>query len=222
MQDEAAPVTFRVTNDSPTASLTSVEFRIPEEFSIAEVIPMSVDDWGPSQTMRTITEPVTGLHGAQTTEIVATLTWTAMPGAELKPGATVQFTISMFVLPRTATFAIPVVLRFSDGSVINHTGMPGAATTAGERPAPVATLAPPAAAPADAGDDGAEADEAAAGGNSNMLWMFILLVLIGGVAAFALIRQRRAEPLPDVDDSDDDDDDDLNDEATSSRERAAL
>jgi periplasmic copper chaperone A len=222
VQGDSAEMSFRVTNDSPTALLTSAEFRIPEQFSIAEVIPMSVEGWAPSQTMRTVAEPVTGLHGTQTTEVVATLTWTAVPGAELKPGGSVQFDISMFVLPRVATLAIPVVLKFADGSVVNHTGLPGAAATDGVRPAPVATLAPPPAAPADAGDDGGQADEATGGGNSNMLWMFILLVLIGGVTAFALVRQRRAEPLPELDDDDDDRTDDVDESAPSRRERAAL
>lgn len=222
VQGDSAEMTFHVTNENPTASLTSVEFRIPEQFPIAEVIPMSVEGWAPSQAMRTVAEPVVGLHGAETTQVAATLTWTAIPGAELKPGGAIDFNISMFVLPRTAVLAIPVVLTFSDGSVVNHTGQSGAATTAGERPAPAATLAPPPAAPeaADAGDD----TEPATGGGSNMLWMFMLLVLIGGVTAVALIRQRRAEPLRDLDDDSDEVDSDEVDEIaeSSTRERAAI
>jgi len=186
-QGDAAQFTFHVTNTNPNSKLTRVEMRIPEQYQIAEVYPMSAANWAPQQTMLPLDEPLTDRHGGEVNEIVTAITWWAMPGVELAPTAKDDLAVSLWTLPMTGRMEIGIVETFADGTTANST-----ATVAIGPPLP-ATDDENAAAGDEAAD---EADNPA----SNLWWMFGLLILIAAVTAFALFRQRRAEPAGDDDD----------------------
>src|SRR5215831_6862246 len=56
-QGDAADLTFRIKNDSSVASINRIEVRFPEDQPIAEVYPLSTDNWAPQITTRTLAEP---------------------------------------------------------------------------------------------------------------------------------------------------------------------
>jgi hypothetical protein len=180
-QGNPAQFTFIVTNTGP-APMTRVEMRMPESHPIAEVYPMSVDGWAPQINFRPLDNAMTDRHGGTVTEVVTAITWWAMPGSELPPGAKAELKQSMWVLPELDRMEIGIVETFANGTVTNSivtvTLNPPPATTDG----------------ATAGADTAATEPTESRG-SNLWWMFGLLVLIGAVTAFALLRQRRSEPI---------------------------
>src|SRR5262249_31866321 len=77
-QGDAANLTFRIKNDSSAASINRIEVRLPEDHPIAEVYPLSTDNWAPQITTRTLAQPLQSLHGGgSVTDATAAVTWTA-------------------------------------------------------------------------------------------------------------------------------------------------
>jgi hypothetical protein len=229
VQGEAANLMFRVSNDSATASITRIEMRLPDDAPIAEVYPLSVDNWTPSITMRTLDKPVPSLHGGSSlTEATAAVTWTAVPGKELAPGGTTELTLSVGPLPNADRFVVGVVVTNSDGSTMRWTRQPApagsaeqngaaangaAAPAAGEGPAPVLTLQTPTGdqAQADHAAHGATAPAAAPAAPAGQSgpayggWVLVTLLFIAALTTFSLVRQRRGTtrtPEPEPDDPD--------------------
>ncbi|WP_432832382.1 YcnI family protein [Dactylosporangium sp. CA-092794] len=209
-QRDAANLTFRITNESQTASITTIDVQLPADTPIAEVYPLSVADWAPAMTNVKIDKPVESLHGYQITDVTTAVKWIAMPGKELPPGGTTELPLSIGPLPAVAKLSFGVVLTNSDGTQVRWTGQPGAAAAPGEHPAPVLALT---AAPAGQGGHAAEhggaipdgtadtagdaADAADAGGSaptggtSYLGWALAALVLIAAICVFGVVLDHR-------------------------------
>jgi hypothetical protein len=188
-QGDGGQFTFHVTNTNPKSPLTRVEMRLPEQYPMAEVYPMSAANWAPQQTMRDVDTPLTDRDGAPVEQVVASITWWAMPGLELAPGAQTDLNVSVAGLPATSRLEIGIVETFADGTTANST-----ASVALAAPLPDLDAAQHAAGTGDTKTSGP-----AGKSGSNLWWMFGLLVLIGGLTAFALLRQRRDTPAADDD-----------------------
>jgi len=224
-QGDAARLWFRIANSSPTATITKVEFRLPDDAPIAEVYPMSAADWAPAMTMRRLDKALPGLHGPPQVEVVTTVTYTAVPGKGVPPGGSTELSLSVGPLPTVDRLVISVVQTSSDGAVVRYVAppAPGVAARAGDLPAPVIVLRPagaagaPGAGQSQAADAGAGqppaagADEAADEPDSqaadepardrggwSLWWALGAVLLVGVIAAVSLIRQRR-ERLPNGD-----------------------
>jgi hypothetical protein len=216
-QGDAANLTFRISDDSTSASINRIEIRFPDDQPIAEVYPLSTDNWAPQITTRTVAKPLQSLHGgASVTDATTGVIWTAMPGLALKPGQSVDLTLAAGPLPNTPQLVVGVILTRSDGVVERWTRAPGATNaTTGERPAIVIGLAPATGAPAADHDHGgaagaagpqptgvAAANNAAgdSGGNSPYIkWVLVVLVLLAGLTGLSLVRQRRIPAAPGTD-----------------------
>jgi hypothetical protein len=107
---------FTVTNDSPSTAITKVTLTLPPDHPIAEVYPISAEDWAPSTTNRRLDPPMEGLHGSLLDQATATVTWTAMPGKALQPGRTAHLRVAMGPLPRTDRLVFTVQPTYADGS----------------------------------------------------------------------------------------------------------
>jgi uncharacterized protein YcnI len=212
-QGDAANLTFRISNDSPAASINRIEVRFPEDHPIAEVYPLSTDNWAPQITTRTLAKPLQSLHGSgSVTDATAAVTWTAMPGLALKPGQSVDLTIAAGPLPPIPQLVIGVVITHSDGVVERWTRAPGATSgPADERPAVVIGLSPASGNAVAGHDHGAAAGAQPAGvaapaagtnsdGNSPYIkWVLVVLVILGALTAVSLYRQRRIPAAPETD-----------------------
>jgi hypothetical protein len=182
VQGDAANLTFRVTNDGSTSPINRVEVQLPADQPIAEVYPLSTDNWAPSTTMRSIPKPVQPLHGPYPlTEAPGSVVWQTMPGLELKPGASADLTVAAGPLPNAPQLVVTVLVTHVDGSVekpsvvIPLTAGTGAAQHGHE-------AAPPTAATPTAGTDN---------GIPYGRWVLVVLVLLAGLTIFSLIRQRK-------------------------------
>jgi hypothetical protein len=209
-QGAAVRLNFRITNESPSATITRVEVRFPGDAPIAEIYPFSAEDWAPQITMRQLDQPIpNGMHGMDPlTEVVSTITYFAMPEKGLAPGGSTDLALTAGPLPSTAHLVIGVVTTLSDGTEVRYTALPGAVPAAGERPAVVLTLkpAPPGAGGAGQGQhgggqdqhaaqSGAQSGDAPAGGfgsGRSLLWgALAALLAVGAVYGVAHLRERR-------------------------------
>lgn len=211
-QGDGADLTFRITNESPTASITAIDVQLPADTPIAEVYPLSVDDWAPAMTNAKIDKPVESLHGYQITEVTTAVKWVAMPDKALPPGGKTELYLSIGPLPAVDKLSFRVVLSNSDGTQVRWTGGSGASAAPGEHAAPVLVLkAAPAGQAAHAAghggttpDAGANADAAAGnddtatGGSSASTWSLVTLLFIAAIVVVGLVLQRRRTAVPDV------------------------
>lgn len=192
-----AKVTFRVPNESDDASTTKLEINLPiKEAPVASVSLRPVPGWTAVTEKAKLDKPLDA-HGAQITEGISKITWTATGDAAIKPGQFQEFDVSLGPLPQVDQMVFKALQTYSDGNVVRWIDEPVAGTEEPESPAPVLKLAaatpdaaagataPPAAAP-DA-ESSADSDS----GSSNMLGIAGLVL---GVLALilALLAWRRA------------------------------
>lgn len=176
-------LSFALPQERPAAYTTQVQLDLPADLPIAEVYPMSVDDWAPRITNRTLAEPLPALHGGMMTDVTESIVWQRVAAA---PVATdpVRLSVSIGPLPDADRVDFTLTQTYSDGTVVRWGGPDG------QRPGPVLTLtaADPAAAAGHGGHSGGQpggtTDAAAAppadpsGGGTG--WALMLAGLAGG------------------------------------------
>ncbi|WP_229072670.1 DUF1775 domain-containing protein [Actinoplanes sp. DH11] len=203
-QGSGENLTFHVTNDGSTP-ITEVTLRIPGDTPIAEVYPLSVDDWAPRIEWRKLSRPVAQIHGATPVdEVPSAVTWIAMNGTSIAPGRSADLTVAVGPLPSLSSVSFALEAKHADGSAAPS--MPAAALTltpsdsaaapnhhggaAGTGQAPGLSPAEEAAYDAIlAGDKGPSV--LSIGG-----WVVAALALIGAGWAFLRNRHRAPEPAP--------------------------
>jgi hypothetical protein len=113
-QGSGTNVTFTVTNTAPSA-ITKVKLRLPADLPVAEVYPLSVDDWAPQITNRKLDTPLTSIHAGQpVTETASDVTWIAMPGKALAPGKSAELAVALGPLPTAAQMSFTVEPTYAD------------------------------------------------------------------------------------------------------------
>jgi uncharacterized protein YcnI len=193
-----AKVTFRVPNESDSASTTKVEVNLPADNPVASVSVKPIPGWDVASTVTKLAKPLEA-HGAQITEAVSKVTWTAKAGSEVKPGQFQEFDVSLGPLPESGQMIFKALQTYSDGTVVRWIDEPTTDGSEPEHPAPVlkitaatdAAAAAPAAATtaaaAPAADDSSDGPDA-----------FGIAGLIAGVIALilALLAYAKASRRP--------------------------
>ncbi|GAA3739933.1 hypothetical protein GCM10022225_23850 [Plantactinospora mayteni] len=200
VQGDAAKLTFRVTEDRAPAYTTKVELLMPESAPVAETYPMSDPQWAPRMTMRKVDQTLGGIHHGQVTEVVGSIVWTRA-GAPPAGSGPAELVVSLGPMPQTDQMTFAVVQTYSDGHVTNWNQPPSAEVPQPDFPAPVLTLAPPAAAPgptapaapgAEPPNSDAAADDADQGIGSLTTGLVVGLILGLTVAAWLYLRRPRS------------------------------
>lgn len=116
---DAAPggygeMTFRVPNESDTASTVSLRVQIPSDTPLASVSIKPVPGWTATTTTGPIDPPVE-VHGTEVSEAVTEITWTADPGAGIAPGQYQTFSISAGPIPEVDQLVFPTIQTYDDG-----------------------------------------------------------------------------------------------------------
>jgi hypothetical protein len=115
VQGSGENLTFHVTNTARSA-ITRVQLVLPPDTPVAEVYPLSVDDWAPAITPRTLATPLTTIHGGTpVTETAKDITWIAMPGKALAPGQAADLGVAIGPLPTLSQMQFTVVATYADG-----------------------------------------------------------------------------------------------------------
>ncbi|MEH1163904.1 YcnI family protein [Micromonospora sp. CPCC 205539] len=132
-------VAFRVPNEKDTADTTTVEINLPTATPIASVSLMPVAGWSATTEKTKLATPIKTDDG-ELTEAVTRITWTATPGAAIKPGQFQEFDVSLGPLPAADQVVFKALQTYSDGEVVRWIDEPAPGAEA-DHPAPVLALA---------------------------------------------------------------------------------
>jgi uncharacterized protein YcnI len=156
-------VAFRVPNEKDTADTVKLEVTLPEDNPVASVSVKPVPGWTAAPETTKLKNPIKSDDG-DVTQAVTKITWTAGPGAAIKPGQFQEFEVSLGPLPKVNQIVFKALQYYSDGDVVRWIEEPSAGAPEPEHPAPILKLTA-ANASAD-GDANATADTTAAAGTS--------------------------------------------------------
>ncbi len=134
-----ATLTFRVPNESDTASTVKLEIVFPADKPVASMRVRPVPGWQAAVQKVALATPVDN-DGRKIDQAVGRIVFTASsPAAGVRPGQFQEFAISGGPLPKADTLVFKVLQTYSDGTVARWIEEP---TGAGEPeyPAPVVTL----------------------------------------------------------------------------------
>ncbi|MBM2623028.1 YcnI family protein [Actinoplanes sp. LDG1-06] len=132
-------VTFRVPNESDSTSTTKVEINLPADKPVASVSIKPLTGWDVATTISKLDKPLEA-HGAQITEAVSKITWTAKSGSDIKPHQFQEFDVSLGPLPAEGDMVFKALQTYSDGTVVRWIDEPSTDGTEPESPAPVLKL----------------------------------------------------------------------------------
>lgn len=118
---DAAPggygkLTFRVPNESDTASTVRIRIQVPTDTPLASVSTLPVPGWTANVTSAPLDPPATDGHGGDITEAVSVVEFTADAGGGVGPGQFQEFAVSGGPFPDADSLTFPVVQTYSDGS----------------------------------------------------------------------------------------------------------
>ena len=108
-------LTFHVTNTG-TAPLATVTVSLPADTPVAEVYPLSVDEWAPKIQMKTLATPLVTEMGMQATESTSSITWLAVAGHQLAPGKSADLPVALGPLPTLSSMQFTVSATYANGS----------------------------------------------------------------------------------------------------------
>ncbi|MDQ4215870.1 YcnI family protein [Microbacterium capsulatum] len=191
-------VTFRVPNESATASTVKLEIHLPTDTPFTSVSYQPTAGWTGATAKTPLPKPVK-VEDNTVSDAVTTVTFTADAGG-VAPGQFQAFTLSLGPVPDTGHIVMAATQTYSDGKVVEWSATPEqVAKDDTLEPAPVLWVndAPPAdhhggatAAPAASGPS---APSDGRGGLALGLSIAALVIAAGGalLGAFALGRRRR-------------------------------
>ncbi|MFC0005367.1 DUF1775 domain-containing protein [Micromonospora siamensis] len=133
-QGDAVEVAVLLPEERAGSRTTRIELRMPPDAPIGEVYPLSVPDWAPRITTRTLDRPVAGIHSPELDRVTEAVTWTRAPGAGTAPA---RLSLGMGPMPATDRVTFQLIQTYADGTVIRWTDPAG-----GAHPAPTIPLLP--------------------------------------------------------------------------------
>lgn len=189
VQGGYAKVTFRVPNESDTASTTKVEVNLPADAPFASVSLKPVAGWTMTAEKGKLAQPIQA-HGSPITEAVNKITWTATGDAAIKPGQFQEFDVSLGPLPKVDQVVFKALQTYSDGTIVRWIDEPTTDGTEPDKPAPVLKLTAAAAATGPTVTSAAADD---AEGDGNGTWAGVVGIVLGLAGlVLGLLAYRRA------------------------------
>jgi uncharacterized protein YcnI len=187
-QDAAAggfgKLTFRVPNESDTASTVGLRIQIPPEAAMAFVSTQQLPGWTATPTTTDLEEPLQSEHG-EISSYVSVVEFRATEGG-IAPGQFQEFALSGGPFPDADTLTFPTVQLYSDGTEAAWIEPTVAGQGEPERPAPTLSLTA-ATPPEAAATEPAAVDHSHAGVSDSpgglALFLSILALLVGSTGA---------------------------------------
>lgn len=116
VQTTGENLTFHVTNTG-TAPIGTVVLKIPDDTPVAEIYPLSVDDWAPKIQLKDLATPLATIHGGTPAkQSASSITWIAMPGRQLAVGTSTDLSIAIGPLPTLSSMSFTLVTTYADGT----------------------------------------------------------------------------------------------------------
>jgi periplasmic copper chaperone A len=130
-------LTFRVPNESATATVTGLKIQFPLERPIVLVNPEAGSGWQVSVIKTALPKPVTTDDGTFTST-TSEIDWT---GNTIPVGQFGEFNVLAQGIPTgTSQLTFKAIQTYSDGSVVSWIQVPSKAVPNPEHPAPIVTL----------------------------------------------------------------------------------
>lgn len=192
-------LTFRVPNESDSASTTKLVVTLPQDRPLASVSVKPVPGWSAEVTTKELPKPVTE-NNLNLTEAPRTITWTAdSKDAGIAPGEYQEFAISAGPLPEPGMLVLPTKQVYSDGETVDWADVAEEGEDEPAHPAPAFEVTPASDDAHGTTDEGGESATAAppaaesdtADVPARVLGGAALVVALAG-AAIALAARRRA------------------------------
>src|SRR4051812_5130398 len=183
-------VTFRVPNESDTASTVKIRIQLPTDTPLASVSTMPVPGWTATTTSAPLNPPVKDDDGNTVTLAPSVVEFDAAPGGGVGPGQFQEFSLSGGPFPDAASLTFPVVQSYSDGSETAWIEPTVEGQAEPEHPAPVLSLSAdaPAAGPTSSTDAATTHDHGSqvAGSPVGVALFLAILALVVGIAGVVL------------------------------------
>lgn len=128
-------LTFRVPNESSSASTTKIAVQLPQDTPFLSVRSKNLPGWTATLTEATLPQPIES-DGTTITKAVRTVTWTATSGNAIAPGQYQEFSLSVGPLPAPGTVLLPTDQTYSDGTTVSWDEPTPASGAEPENPAP--------------------------------------------------------------------------------------
>jgi uncharacterized protein YcnI len=132
-------LSFKVPNESESATTTKVEVNFPSDPAIADASVQPVPGWTVNVNKTKLETPVTTDEGETLDEYVSSVTWTA-EGDGLGDGEFQTFLVSVGLPDEPGVLAFPALQTYSDGEVVRWVDPTGPGAPEAEHPAPTVTL----------------------------------------------------------------------------------
>jgi uncharacterized protein YcnI len=154
-------LTFKVPNESETASTNRIEVDLPTDTPFTSVSYQPVPGWSAEVIEGALPEPVT-VGEATLTKAPLSVVWTADDGVGIVDGQFQEFPISIGPVPDTdqVLLLLPAHQGYTDGSVVDWVDAPLESGEEPEHPAPVLVIDQSADDAAGHGAHGGDADAA--------------------------------------------------------------
>lgn len=135
-----AKITFRVPNERPDAGTVRVHVALPLEHPLSSVRTRPLPGWTAQVEKVRLERPVE-VAGAQVTEAIAGITWTARPGTRIAPDQFEEFEATLGTFPTdTEELLLPTEQTYDSGEVVRWDQPPAPDGSEPEHPAPALAL----------------------------------------------------------------------------------
>ena len=194
-----AILTFRVPNESATATVTGLRVHFPLDHPIVVVNPESGSGWQVNVVQARLPKPITTDDGTFTS-VVSEIDWS---GNTIPVGQFGEFNVLAQGIPTgTSQLVFKAIQSYSDGTTVSWIQVPTKSVPDPPHPAPVLTLTAAGSSPSDTTTTAAAAAATGtgSGSGSNALGIAALILagfaLVVAVLAVWLGRPRLAAPEP--------------------------
>jgi uncharacterized protein YcnI len=134
-------ITFRVPNEEENAGTVKLEVQFPTDTPLSGARTTPMPGWKSAVTMTKLPKPVE-VNGADVTEAVSKITWTAQAGTRINPGEFQEFEVSAGPLPATDQLVMPAIQTYDNKKVVAWDTPMKEGEEEPEHPAPAIALAP--------------------------------------------------------------------------------
>jgi uncharacterized protein YcnI len=181
-------MTFRVPNESDSASTVRIRVQLPTDAPLASVALQPVPGWTATTTRTPLDPPVTDDDGNTISEATSVVEFAADPGGGIGPGQFEEFSLSGGPFPDAESLTFPVVQTYSDGSESAWIEPTVDGQPEPEHPAPVLSLGAdqPEESTSAGAADATHEHAATTGAPAGVALFLSILALVTGVAGVVL------------------------------------
>lgn len=135
-------IVLRVPNEEKDAGTSKIELTVKPEYAISSLRTKPIPGWTAEVIKTQLPAPVKTKKGAEVTEAVTKVVWTAQPGNEIKAGSSEyqEFEFSGGPLPDVDELLLPAAQTYTSGKVVNWDQPTPPSGEEPDKPAPTVKL----------------------------------------------------------------------------------